>query len=51
MNTPGQYTQILIGERVDIHPFNMYIRFKSQRLYFMGVFEGVYEDVHLGLVQ
>jgi hypothetical protein len=39
-----------MGERVDIHPFNMYIRFKSEHLYFMGVFEGVYEEVYLGSV-
>ena len=35
----------IIGERVDIHPFNMSIRLKSDRLYPIGVFEGVYEEV------
>jgi len=47
----SQYKQIIIGERVDIHPFNMFIRFKSECLYFMRVFEGVYEEVYLGLVR
>jgi hypothetical protein len=50
MGPPGQYKQILISERVDIYPFNMCIRFKAECLYFVEVFEGVYEEVYLGLV-
>ena len=46
----GQYKQILIGERVDIHLFNMFIRFKSEHLYVMVVYEGVHEEVYLGSV-
>ena len=50
MSLSGPYKRILIGENVGIHPFNMSIRFKGERLYFMVVFEGVYEEVYQELV-
>ena len=50
MSLSGPYKQILIGENVGIHSFNMSIRFKGERLYFMVVFEGVYEEVYQELV-
>ena len=50
MSLSGPYKWILIGENVGIHPFNMSIRFKGERLYFMVVFEGVYEEVYQELL-
>jgi hypothetical protein len=46
MSLSGEYKRILISEGVDIHPLNMFIRFKSERLYVMVVSEGVYEEVY-----
>ena len=46
MSLSVQYKQILIGEKVGIHPFNMSTMFKGECLYFMVVFEGVYQEVY-----
>ena len=46
MSLSGQCKRILINKNVDIHPFNMSIRFKGECLYFLVVFEGVYEEVY-----
>ena len=43
MSLTGQYKQILIGERVDIHPLNVFIRLKMEHLCVMVVSEEVYE--------
>jgi len=50
MSLTGQYKQILIGERVDIHPLNLFIGFKMEHLSVMVVSEGVHEEVHQGVV-
>ena len=46
MSLSVQYEWILIGEKVGIHPFNMSTMFKGEFLYFMVVFEGVYQEVY-----
>ena len=39
------YKWILTDEIVDMHPLNMFIKFKSEHLFKLVVFEGVYEEV------
>jgi len=50
MSLPAKDEEILMDQKVAIHPLNMLIRFKSGRPFAVVASEGVYEEVYLGLV-